>query len=432
MIKYISINNYGSILDATLHFTFEESKAPRGYHDFQTIPFIEIGKNRLVPSLALIGPNASGKTRFIRAFSAIHDFIMSGKNPHAPYELRASPLPTTKIEIVWIDKAIEVEYKYTIEAGKGGIIYESLDCDEEKLFMAHNGHLTFPALNISSQDNKKTLNSFKVFCVDEDTSLLLKSALEFLANDYPSLDSRINNAYEFWKGKVVFDGLSSDNPPYSSTDFTDAVDLLAETFTDVEPPKREESALELLSKYLRKLDFNIQKISFVRKKYDPNDFPFMDRIKHIYDGLDFTILWVMVHHLSENGETVPISFRSESNGTKRLMTLLTHMLTAVRTGGVAVVDGIEESLHTHLVQELLKLFNDKDLNTEKSQIIFTTHNADLLSTGLRRSQIAVVSQRGFTGTHVRRLIDMPGVKQSDEFRDDYLNGYYDALPAAYL
>ena len=54
MIKYISINNYGSILDATLHFTFEESKAPRGYHDFQTIPFIEIGKNRLVPSLALI------------------------------------------------------------------------------------------------------------------------------------------------------------------------------------------------------------------------------------------------------------------------------------------------------------------------------------------------------------------------------------------
>lgn len=87
MIKYISINNYGSILDATLHFTFEESKAPRGYHDFQTIPFIEIGKNRLVPSLALIGPNASGKTRYIRAFSAIHDFIMSGKKSPRPVRI---------------------------------------------------------------------------------------------------------------------------------------------------------------------------------------------------------------------------------------------------------------------------------------------------------------------------------------------------------
>ncbi len=431
MIKYIALKNYGSILDATLHFTFEELKAPRGHHDFQTIPFIEIGNNRLVPSLALIGPNASGKTTFIRAFSAIHGFIMNGKNPYAPYKLRDNLLPTTKIKIAWLDKDLDVEYKYTIEAGKGGIIYESLDCDEETLFMSQNGLLSFPALNISSQDNKKILNSFKVFCVDEDTSLLLKSALEFLANDFPHLDSRVNNAYKFWNGKVVFYGLSSDNPSYSNA-FTDAIKLLAETFTDVEPPKREESALELLSKYLKKLDFNIQKISYVRKKYNPDDFPFMDQIKHIYDGLDFNILWIMVHHLSESGESVPISFLSESNGTKRLMTILAHMLTAVRTGGVAVIDGIEESLHTHLVQELLKLFNDKDLNTQKSQIIFTTHNADLLSTGLRRSQIAVVSQRGFTGSTVRRLIDIPGVKQSDDFRADYLNGYYDALPAAYL
>ena len=433
MIKYITLNNFGSILNATLYLTFGESKAPRGYQDSQTMPFIEIDKARVVPSLALIGPNASGKTTFIRGFFAVHDFLMHGRRPYNPYRLRISSLPTTKIEVAWFDKDLLAEYKYSVEAGEGGIVCETLEYNEEILFKSLNGTLSFPALHISELDIGKVLNTYELKCVDANKKAQIKSVLTFLVKECPGLDSRINKAYEFWKEKVFFYGLSRDEPFSEANVLTEVIDQLAETFTDVEPSKREDLAWQLLSKYMKKLDFNIQKVSCERTKFKPDQLPLPDQLKSLFDDQYLLISNIQTFHLSEDGELVPFKYSWESNGTKHLMTILAYLLTTIRTGGVAIVDEIEESMHTLLVQELLKLFNDKDLNTTKSQIIFTTHNTDLLSdSSLRRSQIAVVSQRGFTGTHVRRLIDIPGVRQSDDFRQDYLNGYYDALPAAYL
>ncbi len=433
MIKYITLNNYGSILNATLYLTFGESKAPMGYRDSQIMPFIEIGKARIVPSLALIGPNASGKTTFIRGFYDVHDFIMRGRKLYNPYRLRASSLPTTKIEVAWFDNNVEVEYKYSVEEGESGIVYESLVCEGQLLFECRQGNLSLHAINFSELDGKKISSTYELKCVDANKRAQIKSVFAFLVKEFPGLDCRINNAYEFWKEKVFFYGLSSSESFFGPNLLTAGIDQLAKTFTDADPSKREDLAWQLLSKYMKKLDFNIQKVSCERIKFNPDQMPFADQLKDMIEDRGLFVNNIQTYHFSENGELVPFKYAWESNGTKRLMIILSYLLTTIRTGGVAIVDEIEESMHTLLVQELLKLFNDKDLNKTKSQIIFTTHNTDLLSdSSLRRSQIAVVSQRGFSGTQVRRLIDIPEVKQTDDFRQDYLNGYYDALPAAYL
>ena len=433
MIKYLALNNYGSVLDAKLYFTFGESKAPRGYKDSQLLPFINIGNTRVVPSLALIGPNASGKTTLIRSFHTLKNFILRGRNPYNPYRLRVPSLPTTKIEVAWFEKGIEAEYKYSVEANENGIIYESLQYGLDILFKSQNGQLSFPALHISERDSKKVLDTYDLICVDANKRAQVKSVLAFLVKEWPGLDFRINKAYEFWKDRVFFYGLDRNEPIFTPNVLTDGIDLLAKTFTDADPAKRDDLAWQLLSKYMKKLDFSIQRVSCERTKFKSDQFPFPDQLKNLFEDQGLFVNTIKTYHLSETGESVPFDFSWESNGTKQLMSILSYLLTTIRTGGVAIVDEIEESMHTLLVQELIKLFNDKDLNTSKSQIIFTTHNTDLLSdSSLRRSQIAVVSQRGFTGTHVRRLVDIQGVRQSDDFRQDYLNGYYDALPAAYL
>jgi len=70
MISTFRIRNFRSILDMTVDFRFAEGKAPNGYKNWDTLPFLEASKGeRLVPCLAFFGANASGKTNVIRALN---------------------------------------------------------------------------------------------------------------------------------------------------------------------------------------------------------------------------------------------------------------------------------------------------------------------------------------------------------------------------
>ncbi len=66
--------------------------------------------------------------------------------------------------------------------------------------------------------------------------------------------------------------------------------------------------------------------------------------------------------------------------------------TAIPLGGVLMIDELESSLHPMLAQRLVGLFNDPVSNPRNGQLIFTTHDTNLLGTtlgepGLRRDQI---------------------------------------------
>lgn len=428
MITSIAIKNYGCILDSTLDLTYGERLAPRGYRTSSLLPFIELGKARVVPSLALIGPNASGKTTIIRALRTIFAFIRGRRVTYHPYRLKEPMLPISTIEVSWIDQ--NNLYSYLLGIGSDQIVSESLKVDNEIIFQSQSGKLSCNIKNISNQDYEKLLKTYDLQCVTAETKYQIKSALNVLAEDFPGLNSHINKAFTYWTTKLHFYGLDHNQP---SNFLAEGIDKLSKTFPDISPSNQEAMAWDLLSKYMRKLDFNIHKVLSERKKINPEDLPFPEEFKKFLGDSELFSDNVKTYHLTENGNLTPFQINWESNGTRHLMKILCYLLTAVRTGGVAVVDEIEESLHTLLVKELIKLFNDRELNKTKAQIIFTTHNTDLLSdSGLRPSQIAIVSQRGFNGSFIRRLVDIEGVKPSDDFRKNYLNGYYDAIPSAYL
>ncbi|MCA6069946.1 MAG: ATP-binding protein, partial [Endomicrobium sp.] len=76
MLSYFRIQNYKSILDMKIDFSYAEGKAPNNYCTLPKIPFLEINKeNRFIPSMAIYGPNASGKTNIIRAFGTYKSLI---------------------------------------------------------------------------------------------------------------------------------------------------------------------------------------------------------------------------------------------------------------------------------------------------------------------------------------------------------------------
>jgi AAA15 family ATPase/GTPase len=116
----------------------------------------------------------------------------------------------------------------------------------------------------------------------------------------------------------------------------------------------------------------------------------------------------------------------ESDGTKQFLSLIGPIIEVLTKGGILIVDEIEDSLHTLLVENFIKLFNN--INNKKAQIIFTTHNTKLLSRRIfRRDQIWFTEKNLQGATYINSLYDF-SVRKDASFEKDYLLGKYGAIP----
>ena len=70
----------------------------------------------------------------------------------------------------------------------------------------------------------------------------------------------------------------------------------------------------------------------------------------------------------------------ESRGTQALFRIAPPILQAIEDGGIVLVDELEASLHPALAQQIVHQFNDPATNPRNAQLIFTTHDTNLLGT----------------------------------------------------
>ena len=92
----------------------------------------------------------------------------------------------------------------------------------------------------------------------------------------------------------------------------------------------------------------------------------------------------------ENGEAglFKLELEDESDGTRKLMSLAPAIESVLKRGGVLLVDEIERELHPMLVNFIVAKFQSKNSNPNGAQIIFTTHNTELMNLELlRKDQI---------------------------------------------
>ena len=79
-------------------------------------------------------------------------------------------------------------------------------------------------------------------------------------------------------------------------------------------------------------------------------------------------------------------------GTRTLFTNALPILKAIQDGSTLLIDELEASLHPSLAQQIVRQFNDPVTNPNNAQLIFTTHDTNLLGTtlgepALRRDQV---------------------------------------------
>lgn len=79
-----------------------------------------------------------------------------------------------------------------------------------------------------------------------------------------------------------------------------------------------------------------------------------------------------------------------SNGTIKGIDLYIRVAILLKTGGVMVIDEIENCFHKNLVNNLLFLITDTTLNKNNAQIIFSTHYVEILDIFDRRDNIFIL------------------------------------------
>jgi AAA15 family ATPase/GTPase len=136
----------------------------------------------------------------------------------------------------------------------------------------------------------------------------------------------------------------------------------------------------------------------------------------------------MRHRAAEDPRGVAFPFNEESNGTKALFGLLGPIIHALATGGMLSIDELDSSLHPNLALELVRSFNDADRNANNAQLVFNTHDSNLLDREiLGRDQIWFAEKDSGGATHIYPLSDFKP-RRHESLGRGYLQGRYGAVP----
>lgn len=123
--------------------------------------------------------------------------------------------------------------------------------------------------------------------------------------------------------------------------------------------------------------------------------------------------------------------RDESSGTRKFFALSGPVLDTLQNGKVLIGDELDSKLHPNLVCKLAELFNSRNNNPLNGQLIFNTHDTNLLSSGLfRRDQIWFTEKDRYGAATLYSLSDFKTdeVRKEENFEKNYIRGKYGAIP----
>jgi len=409
MIIDFTIRNFRSIKEEQT-FSFYAEKSLN--HLKNNIAYPNEGKIGVLRSSGIYGANASGKSNILLAFEALRFMICDSGDlkdgdviePHEPYRLsqdtRNKP---TAFEVEFFTKE-SVRFVYKIEFDSKEIKFESLDfypsIKKANIFI-RDGNQSWKDVKFGSSFK----GGKKQFAFFSNNSYLSKAGN---SADAPDI---IRTVYNFFRTNLLH--LEPD-----------------ESFND-NNWKNDTKLITKMARVLTKVDTGIIGIELIdNSKIEDLKFPstIPDSLKkHIINDLKQQP-WF--NHETEDGDVESFSENLESSGTRKLFNMLPLLMRTFDQGSVLILDEIDQSYHSHLAELIIKLFNDPLINNNNSQLIFSTHNLNLMSPDIfRRDQIWFAEKlKGATTFYSLDEYDKDTVKSSSPFGKWYEEGRFGAIP----
>lgn len=196
---------------------------------------------------------------------------------------------------------------------------------------------------------------------------------------------------------------------------------------------REPAFRELLSSFLRSADLGLTGIDFTEEEASPD----LQRFIHGAtdpgaEALRTSAAGPRVQFRHGSGDPVEdyaLPYDQESRGTRTLFSLLGVVSWSLETGSTLAIDELDQSLHSELARTIVSTFNQAGTNPNRAQLLFNTHDTNLLDHDLLRRDQIWFTEKGMDGaTRLFPLTDFHARKQENLERG-YLQGRYGAVPA---
>lgn len=362
---------------------------------------IQKGKYKVLRSAVIYGANSSGKSNFIRALEFMVDTVKSSSKLNSTDKLSAKPFLLN-------DKTENLPSHFEILFTKFGNRYRyGFELDNEKI---HEEWLYI----LTPNSKKETLyfirniDGIGVSDIFEEAKLFIENTRE--NGLFLSLLDQLNI-------EVAKDIMRSFSFVYVQSG------LEHERYINMTSALHQDDSFEdIIEKFINRLNLGFKSFNM---EVDSNK-SFKKRINTIHNIFD--------NSGNKVGEREFKLVDHESSGTNKIFDISGYIALTLHLGLQLFIDELDAKLHPILTQEIIKLFNNPETNLQNAQLIFTTHDTNLLGAKLfRRDQIWFTEKDDLEATDLYSLLEFKDedgntIRKDRSFEKDYIMGRYGAIP----
>lgn len=380
---------------------------------------------KLLPVAAVYGANSSGKSNLLSAFKTMKNVLLSSVKTNPTEKLNTDtfkldeeyPQKPTLFDAVFSTNGITYRYgfEYTETSITGEWLYTVNNNKEKNLFIRNSEGIGVSKDFPEGKDKEEATAENRLFLslvaqLNGKTSLAVMKWFE---------DLRVmSGAYDSDFKKYSFDYLFAD----------DSKSQLAQTFIN---------SMDLGFTSIRKADTEDDRKETLYSENRPKT-----GLEAIFDlnWKDLFSTKIQTGHkvLRKDGSFTEAFFSNdemESEGTKKIINMSGPIVDSLINGGIIVVDEFDAKLHPLLTKKIIDLFNSPETNPYNAQLIFATHDTNLLSNKIfRRDQIWFAEKnREDESTDIYPLSEIKEqngdkIRNDRIYEKDYINGKYGAIP----
>lgn len=331
-----------------------------------------ISKGKPISNILCVkGANGSGKTNILKAISFISNFIAYSFNLKPDGLFQFDPYFTSKDDSEFYVTFLlnDVIYRYEAELAEKEVKRETLyrkSKREVKVIERLKDTIVYTVKEYSELKTIKMRTNVSLF------SMAMQYDVKSIADIHKKFSGIISN--------VNYSGLVTE---------THSLDFINEFYY------KNEFIFEFAKKIMMRFDPSIKNIYISKTKNE--------------DGNDVYRPWFEFEF--DNEEDI-LSLHQQSSGTKSLYKQLGSYKVVLTLGGLLVLDEFDINLHPHILPHLLEFFLEEQGNENDAQLIFTTHNTEILDfLGKHRTYLV---NKNNTESYCYRLDEIP----SDILRND--------------
>ena len=161
---------------------------------------------------------------------------------------------------------------------------------------------------------------------------------------------------------------------------------------------------------IHKLNADLQRIDVGIEKAEVSQTPNGPTLIFNHEGHQETMPWML-----------------ESHGTRSFIRVFPWISFALASGGIAVLDELDVSIHPLILPEILRWFYSRDKNSWDAQLWMSCHAVSLLE-GMSKEEIVLCEKDRQGRSTVFSLTDIRPTLRKDNYYRKYMGGEYGAVP----